>query len=483
MLFTSYPFIFVFLPLVLAGFFLIGRVSPEWAAAWLTAASFLFYGWWDARIVALLLASIAFNYGVGYAIWRCAAGRRAAKQMLTAGVVTNLLVLVYFKYANFLGGGVSGAMGLQWADLSIALPLGISFFTFTQTAFLVDTYRGLAAERHFLHYCLFVTYFPHLIAGPVLHHKQMMPQFALTQTYRPQVDRIAAGMAFIAIGMAKKILLADSFAEYANPVFDRVHAGVQPGAPVAWIGALAYTFQLYFDFSGYSDMAVGLSMLFGVKLPINFNSPYKAANIIDFWRRWHISLSEFLRDYLYIALGGNFNLLATMVLGGLWHGASWTFVAWGALHGLYLVINHGWHALTRLAGVETQGRAYGAASRLITFLSVVVAWVFFRAADLASAWRMLTGMFSFQGLGEPDPVRWMLGYHVPPESALGLLVLLVIGLSLVWLVPNSQALVERFRPRSVGRQTTIIGALAVLVALLVAINGSRASSDFIYFNF
>ena len=355
MLFNSFLFLFVFLPATLLGFFLIGRYSRPLAALWLFAASLFFYGWWNPAFTFLLLASIAFNYSVGTALAREHARRRAASGswLLGVGVCANLGLLAYYKYANVFIQGGNAVLGTGWQIESIVLPLGISFYTFTQIAFLVDAHRGEAGEFDFIRYGLFVTYFPHLIAGPVLHHKEMMPQFALAQTYRPHWANLSVGLTILAIGLFKKVVLADGVASFASPVFKAASEGASVTFLEAWVGALAYTFQLYFDFSGYSDMAIGLSLLFGVKLPLNFDSPYKAANIIDFWRRWHMTLSRFLRDYLYFPLGGNrkgparrhLNLLITMVLGGLWHGAGLTFVMWGALHGFYLIVNHAWRRL------------------------------------------------------------------------------------------------------------------------------------------
>lgn len=337
MLFNSYSFIFLFLPITFAGFFLIARIGHRLAALWLALASIFFYGWWDSRYVALLLASIALNYSAGYLISRVRADNpqtRWASLLLWGGVGGNLVLVGYFKYADFFIGTANVLTGWHWALMHVVLPLGISFFSFTQIAFLVDAYRGLAKEYNPIHYLLFVTYFPHLIAGPVLHHKQMMPQFHRRETYRFDIGNVNTGLTIFTIGLCKKVLLADQFALYANPVFDAVAAGGQANTVEAWVAALSYTLQLYFDFSAYSDMAIGLSKLFNVDLPVNFNSPYKALNITDFWRRWHMTLSTFLRDYLYIPLGGNrhgqvrryVNLAATMVLGGLWHGANWTFV-------------------------------------------------------------------------------------------------------------------------------------------------------------
>src|ERR1700712_4441914 len=346
MLFNSYPFIFVFLPVALAGYFLLGRFSNLAPVVWLALASLVFYSVSNWQFVPLLLASVAFNYLIGWLL--IAKQLRAVPRfaILTAGVAGDLLVLGTFKYAGFFAANLNAMFSTGFV-VDILLPVGISFYTFTQIAFLVDAYRGNIARYRLPHYALFVTYFPHLIAGPILHHKDMIPQFERAETKRPDPHLILCGLIIFAIGLFKKTCLADGIQPLVSlafglnpPTFDQV-----------WIGVLAYTFQLYFDFSGYSDMAIGISLMFGIFLPLNFNSPYKATSIIDFCRRWHMTLSQFLRDYLYIPLGGNrrgpvmryVNLMITMLLGGLWHGAAWTFVAWGALHGAYFCINHVWN--------------------------------------------------------------------------------------------------------------------------------------------
>ena len=499
MLFNSFEFVLIFLPAAFAGFFWIARYSHRLAALWLAAASLSFYGWWNPKLVLLLLCSIAFNYAMGYAIGHA---RRTAtdKRLLVAAVAANLACLGYFKYTNFFISSVNTAVGTDWGLATIALPLGISFFTFTQIAFLVDVYRRLAREYDFIHYILFVAYFPHLIAGPVLHHKQMMPQFALAATYRPSAQNVAIGLLMFAIGLAKKTLLADSFAGYATPIFNAANQGAAMGVVAAWTGALAYTLQIYFDFSGYSDMAIGLSRLFGIGIPLNFNSPYKAYNIIEFWRRWHMTLSIFLRDYLYISLGGNrqgtlrryFNLMITMLLGGLWHGANWTFFVWGGLHGVYLVVNHAWHAVRRRAGFplavpSLSGQLAGTA---LTFLAVVVAWVFFRADTFASAMRMLQGMaafgepahfFSDTGAAMSSALAHVSG--VPRHSVNYFFGLFGAGLAISWLVPNSQTLVARVRLDNSTAQFMLIGSLLFWILVLVTFSASRGVSEFIYYNF
>ena len=494
MLFTTAVFVLLFLPLTLAGFFLLGRRSPRAAAAWLFAASLFFYGWWMPQFTLLLLGSIGGNFALGLRIARLgeAGHKPAARRWLAAGVTLNLLLLGYFKYANFFLDSVNALLGSHWALTGVVLPIGISFYTFTQIAFLVDTWQGKVREFDLVHYGLFVTYFPHLVAGPVLHHAQMMPQFARATTYRFDSAHFSAGLAIFAIGLFKKVVLADGIAPYADAVFNPVDtAGAVPGVHEAWLAALAYTLQLYFDFSGYSDMAIGLSWMFNIRLPYNFDSPYKAANISDFWRRWHISLSTFLRDYLYIALGGNrlgaarryLNLAATMVLGGLWHGASWSFVLWGALHGAYLMVNHGFRALCgpALSQRLQRNRAFTLASWLLTMLCVVVAWVFFRATTLDGALAILRAMAGGE-LRDVHPLLWNAGL----DLSTGALWCLALGAVAV-LAPNSNRIGERLLDNARRYPATRVGAgsfVLCTVLLLVLVNTARdAVSAFIYFNF
>ena len=493
MLFNSFLFITLYLPLTCVLFFALARAHPRLAAFWLAAASVLFYGYWSPRFVLLLLGSIAFNYAMSLWMLRVRGCDRGvtgpwinAKRVLIAALVGDLGLLAIFKYTDFAVNTVNAVAGLTVPNANIVLPLGISFFTFTQIAFLVDVYRGHAREYDPVHYVLFVSYFPHLIAGPVLHHGQIMPQFADARIYTPSANNIAVGLAIFAVGLAKKVLLADTFSAYADPVFASADAGVAPTALTAWFGALAYTLQLYFDFSGYCDMAIGVSRMFNVQLPLNFDSPYKARNIIEFWRRWHMTLSQFLRDYLYIPLGGNrhgelqryLNLLITMLLGGLWHGASWTFVAWGGLHGAYLVANHLWRRATAGATARRtvsgrSGLATVVLSTALTFTAVVVAWVLFRAETLSGAWTMLCSM---SGLGGGDG---MPATHVAQLAPLWL----AAGLAIVWMAPSTQDLAARIRLPSPREQLLVAGAMCVGIFLLAAINHSRGESAFIYFNF
>lgn len=477
MLFNSYPFLLIFLPSILLTTWLCLKSGTRGGVIALLVGSIVFYGYWKIGLVPLLLISIIFNFLVGRGISRCRfAGRiGTARCLLILGLGGNLALLGYYKYATLLLGTANGLLGLSIHVPEIILPIGISFFTFTQIAFLVDVWKGKADEYDPLQYALFVTYFPHLIAGPILHHSEMIPQFRNARQFRISRENIAIGLTIFTFGLAKKVLLADSLAHEANLVFGRAEAGDPVSFAYAWAGALSYSLQLYFDFSGYSDMAIGLSRMFGVALPDNFNSPYKAANIIDFWRRWHMTLSRFLRDYLYIPLGGNkhgagrryANLFITMLLGGLWHGASWTFALWGGLHGVMLIVNHLWRAfLKRRTGKSdvVQGRPSIAKSSItrpiciaLTFLCVTVAWIPFRADGFPAAMLMLRGMFGLSGVELPHALAMALG--VPEASGeiwgdlndfLEMGAWSAAGLAICWFLPNTQQILSGYWLESDG---------------------------------
>jgi D-alanyl-lipoteichoic acid acyltransferase DltB (MBOAT superfamily) len=515
LLFNSYAFIFFFLPITLVAFFQLGRFNYYVAASWLMAASLFFYGWCNKAYVVLLLCSIIFNYTMGGWIAReiAAAQSRLAKPLLITAVSTNLLLLSYYKYSNFFLSHFHLTMG------EVFLPLGISFFTFTQIAFLVDMYRGEVKEHNFLRYGLFVTYFPHLIAGPLYHHKDIMPQFANPKIYRPHYRDLSIGFSIFFVGLFKKVVLADNIAPFVTPVFGAAHGSVLTFFE-SWAGVLAYTLQIYFDFSGYSDMAIGLARLMGVRLPLNFNSPYKATNIVQFWRRWHMTLSRFLRDYLYIPMGGNrkgsvrryLNLLITMFLGGLWHGAGWTFVIWGLLHGVYLAVNHAWHGVRRVLGhdLARTTRLGTFLARVITFLAVVVAWVFFRANNLADALHILQGMAGMNGFTLPATWQPKLGKIGAALAHLGVAFgdaavpakggLLLMGALLIiaWSFPNTQQIFTRFEPalnfiddrakpdllqKMLLWQPSVVWALLIGCLSAFAIISINKYSEFLYFQF
>jgi alginate O-acetyltransferase complex protein AlgI len=490
MLFNSLDFIFLFLPATLAAFAAAVRLrSPTGAVLVLLVASYVFYGYGDHFAVLLLAGSTAFNYVAGQAIAEAMrhGQRMLGRLLLGIGVCGDLALLGYFKYAGFLMTNFDQLTGAQWPIPVIALPIGISFYTFTQIAFLVDTFRGAAATLRATDYFLFVAYFPHLVAGPIIHHAQTTPQFRRMGRDTWDASDVAVGLSILTIGLFKKLVIADSVAPFADTAF--THAAAGPIAMIdSWIGAFAYSFQIYFDFSGYSDMAVGLSLLFGVRLPLNFASPYKATSIVEFWTRWHMSLSRFLRDYLYIPLGGNrkgqtrryVNLMMTMLLGGLWHGAGWTFVIWGGLHGLYLVANH----LLRTARPVRSPRLPAWMpwlKRVAVFFAVTIAWVLFRADSIATALAMLGGMSGIHGFGTTDAMT---------------LSWLTVCFIVVWALPNTYQLFARFRPtlpvrpeiagaepRLLVWRPSAFGAVASGVVFACCVLTINKFSPFLYFRF
>jgi D-alanyl-lipoteichoic acid acyltransferase DltB (MBOAT superfamily) len=400
MLFNSYEYIFFFLPFTFFIYFtLLQKRLLLGAKAFLVFASLFFYSWWNIAYLPIILLSMLFNFVIGNSLnenYKKVKIHR--KSLLLFGIVANVALLGYFKYSDFFLQNFNWFMGAHISLLHLALPLGISFFTFQQIAYLVDSYKNETKEYDFLSYALFVTFFPQLIAGPIVHHKEMMPQFASRWNLVKNYRNIAAGLFIFSLGLFKKVVIADNFATIADKGFDTM--------PVlsfteGWTTSLSYTMQLYFDFSGYTDMAIGAALLFNIVLPINFNSPYKALSVQDFWRRWHITLSRFLRDYIYIPLGGNrkgnlktyWNLLVTFLIGGIWHGAGWTFLFWGFLHGVALIINHMWRSLNmQLPKILAW---------FITFNFVNIAWVFFRAKDWESAIKVLHSMFDLTSIFTP----------------------------------------------------------------------------------
>jgi alginate O-acetyltransferase complex protein AlgI len=416
MLFNSPEFVLGFLPAALAGFFLLGRIAGrDWAMRWLLVTGLFFYGWWNARFVALLVGSIIANYCCGQRVLRLARAddRRAARRWLIAGISLDLALLGWFKYADFAIRTVTTATGYSAPELDIFLPLAISFFTFQQVMFLVESYRMDRDDAGLLHYANFVAFFPHLIAGPIVRPREIMPQLLAAEIATPRMENLADGLMIFLLGLAKKLVLADTFASFADVGFGAAAQGAPLSFVEAWYAALSYALQIYFDFSGYSDMAIGLARMLNVRFPLNFASPYRATNISDFWQRWHITLSQFLRDHVYIPLGGNrrgearrhVNLMATMLLGGLWHGAAWNFVLWGGLHGLFLII----HAAFRRTGVPVPAFA----GRTLTLLAVVIAWVPFRASGLDATLAMMRGMAGCNGLALPQ----MIVHAFPPLAA------------------------------------------------------------------
>jgi len=464
MLFNSYEFIFLFLPLsFFIYFYLLEKRLVIGAKGFLVFASLFFYSWWNIAYLPIILFSMLFNYIVGNSLnENFKKGRIHKKSLLIFGIVANLALLGYFKYTDFFIENFNLVFDGNVHLLYLALPLAISFFTFQQIAYLVDSYRKETAEYNFLNYALFVTFFPQLIAGPIVHHAEMMPQFASKWNLVKNYKNIALGLFIFSIGLFKKVMIADTFAVIACSGFDSVQ---MLSIIEAWSTSLSYTFQLYFDFSGYTDMAIGAALLFNIKLPINFNSPYKALDIQDFWRRWHITLSRFLRDYIYIPLDGNrkgpfrtyTNLLATFILGGIWHGAGWTFVFWGFLHGMALVVHRGWKSLG-----FTMPKAL---AWFITFNFVNVTWVFFRAKEWDDAIKVLTGMFGLSGLSFSDifVTRLELTY-------------LFAALVLVLALRNSISYMKKF---DMHYKTAVFAATLFFISIL----SLNKVSEFLYFNF
>lgn len=490
MLFNSYVFIFVFLPITLILFFGLAKFKLlKLATICLTISSFIFYGYWNITYLPLLLISIVFNHQTGKAIEHSQPEGKKAKILLWGGIAVNLAIIGYYKYANFFLSSINGIIHTNLNLPTIILPLGISFYTFTQIAYLVDAYRGETKQSNYdlLTYSLFITYFPQLIAGPILRHDELINQFRQKRHFIFSQKNMALGLTMFSLGLSKKVLIADSVSAWVAPVFDNAGA---VSFIEAWVGALSYTFQLYFDFSGYSDMAIGLGLMFNISLPINFNSPYKATSIIDFWRRWHITLSNFLRDYLYIPLGGSrqgqirryINLLLTMLLGGLWHGAGWTYVIWGGLHGLYLSINHGWRKLN--ISLPTW------IGLIVTFIAVIVSWVLFRSYSLADAGEILQAMFGMKGLvlpGRPEGrFSWLMQFGIQlkdwgelsylPSNTKQSFVILAGLLITVFCLPNTTQILQKLEPRWWWAST--IGILAGLCLLSM-----NRVSEFLYFQF
>ena len=446
MVFSSLEFIYLFLFPTLMGYIVLRHFSWEKGIIWwLIIASLVFYAWWSVLYLVLLLTSVIGNFVLHQFI-----KRSKSKVLLAIGTTANLGALAYFKYADFFIENINALTYFQLPLLHVILPLAISFFTFQQISFLFDTYHGKVEQCDFAKYCLFVVFFPQLIAGPIVLQKHTLPQFTLATFRKPLYMNIAIGLTLFSIGLFKKIVFADTMASTANEVFALVHAGNTVPFEIAWLGVLAYSFQIYFDFSGYCDMALGLARMFGIRLPINFNSPYQALNIVDFWRRWHITLSSFLRDYLYIPFGGSrkgkprqyLNLMATMLLGGLWHGASWNFVFWGFLHGMYLAINHGWNALTTHLKLPSYFPAFigRGLSHLITMLAVLMAWVFFRAENFSDAILLIKAMF-----GQTYFYNIKLWADVLNEAPSLWLKIAFLSFVVVFL-PNSIELTKNYRP-------------------------------------
>ena len=472
MLFNSLEFLFIFLPVTFFVYFYLNKKKLIMVATgWLVLASLAFYSYWNINYLPLILISMVFNYCVGYTLSHRTNLRLNRRGVLFFGLAGNLALLCYFKYFDFLINNINLVLHTGFDTLKIALPLGISFFTFTQIAYLVDAYKREVKEYDFLNYSLFVTFFPHLIAGPILHHSEMMPQFKNLRKRVINHKNISLGLFLLAIGLFKKVIIADNLSPVVQDLFDII--------PVldfweAWIGSLSYTFQLYFDFSGYCDMALGIAYLFNIALPINFNSPYKSENIQDFWRRWHITLSRFLKNYIYIPLGGNRagewktyrNLFLTFLIGGIWHGANWTFVIWGVLHGCGICL----HRFFRKFNIQINKFAAIAA----TFLFVNISWVFFRSLSIHRAIDILKSMVGLNGIN-PLVIN-KLRFSFESGSIKLSMILFCACIILVFFSKNSTEWAKSFKPNK-------IYFLVTLTLLIISILSINKVSEFLYFQF
>jgi alginate O-acetyltransferase complex protein AlgI len=542
MIFSSSVFIFVFLPVVFLGFLLSHRIKSRAAVLyWLIACSLFFYGWWNPRYLILIAVLIAGNFGASRAI-HAAHAQWLRRFWLTSGLLMNIGTLFYYKYTNFLLDSINALAGTDLIIRTIVLPLGISFFTFQKIAFLIDTYQGRVQRLAFPEYCLFVLFFPQLIAGPIVHHAEVVPQFRRLHEHRVNWENVVIGLSIFFIGLFKKVVFADSLAAAdVTPVFAVTDAGAVPLFLEAWGSVLGYTLQMYFDFSGYSDMAIGAALLFGIRLPQNFNSPFKAASIIEFWRRWHITLTRFLTSYIYnpfslwltrrrlargkkgfggkhTTIGAFITLLMwptilTMFVSGFWHGAGYTFILWGLLHGTYLTINHSWRLLAQRQWPNTQRyqRIMGPLGVVLTFVCVVASMAFFRSHSIREALTILRAMSGADGIQLPAavgrlPLAHQLAAHsvsfLPGGSAYGHihggwpLIALGVLLAWCWTLPNAQQIFSRFQA-ALGTEdndkapTTLqfnyswkwvaFISIAIMVGLLYV--QSNIAQEFLYFDF
>jgi len=485
MLFNSYAFLFLFLPITLLIYF--GLNKGKWmrlSIGWLILISLVYYGWFNPIYVSLIVGSLLFNFAIGTSLGRNGQTHFKRRCLLIMGIFGDLLLLGYFKYADFFISTLNFLSHVQVPLLHVALPIGISFFTFTQIAYLVDAHRGETERYPLPIYALFVSFFPYLLAGPIVHHREMAAQYNQLDEKVLDYSNITGGLYLFFIGLFKKVVLADTLAGWASHGFD--HATTLTLVE-AWTASLSYTLQLYFDFSGYTDMALGSAQMFNIKLPINFNSPYRSLNIQDFWRRWHITLGRFIRDYIYVPLGGNrmsevrtfVNLMVTFFLVGLWHGAGWTFIFWGSLHGGALVI----HRLWKKFNITMPGFL----AWFITFNFVNAAWVFFRARTFGDAMKVLKGMIGLTGVVLPEALsgrlgglqdygvrfgRWMENIGGDDKTIFLIGVCLLVAL----IFRNSNEMTARFKPN-------FPHLIFICIVAFMSILWLGSHSEFLYFRF
>ncbi len=542
MLFNSFTFILAFLPVTVAGFFAFGQLSRTWALGWLIVASIFFYAWWNPLNVAIMAPSILFNFVLARILLRLAEDERkqtVARLVLLLGLVFNVMFLGYFKYINFVRGAANDIFGAQFTLTSVILPLGISFITFQKIAFLIDVHSGRVQSFRFRDYLLFVLFFPQLIAGPIVHYREMMPQFHKVEGRFLKED-VAVGLTLFFFGLFKKVVFADSIAALVTPIYQDAAAGGHISFFVAWMAAFGFTLQIYFDFSGYSDMALGLGRLFNIRLPANFNSPLRASNIIEFWQRWHMTLTRFLTAYMYNplslwltrrhlakgrpGLGGRnttfsafvyllvFPTLLTMLVSGIWHGAGYLFIVWGLLHGVYLAVNHAW----RLVGPQLwpNRKSYDRFMRptglVLTLLAVTVSMVFFRSTTMEGATHILRGMIGLDGVALPERLFdhlgaagvWLQSVGVTALTSgnfmklamwtAGLLfVALAFPNTLEILAPYDPALGVKVQPSGSGTAPikvpewapSVVWATAVAVIVVLGVVNLTGPSEFLYWQF
>ncbi|HPF46965.1 MAG: MBOAT family protein [Alphaproteobacteria bacterium] len=485
MLFNSYEFIFVFLPVTFCVYFFLNHKKLTIAAnAFLALASLFFYSWWNIIYLPLILSSILFNYYIGQKIHASLgneSSRISPKSILTFGVVVNLALLGYFKYSDFFISNTNLLLGTHFTLLHLVLPLAISFFTFQQISYLVDSYKGKVNEHNFINYSLFVTFFPQLIAGPIVHHKEMMPQFAMLRSKLINYKNIATGLFIFSIGLFKKLVFADTFAKW-------VYFGYGGTEPMdffgAWASATSFYHQIYFDYSGYADMAIGLGLMFNIHIPINFLSPPKSKSVKEFWTRWNMTLSRFLRDYIFLPLGGArkgrfrtyLAVMATFLLGGLWHGADWTFVLWGFLHGTAVVICHTWKKYSSI-------KFYDWFNWFLTSFFLTVTGVLFSAPTWDAAVRVFKGMVAFDKIILPTELEFANNFGIKFGDFLGsvngdkwTVIWIVFGYIFVLSFKNSIERMKEFKPDL--KHLVFLGFTLIIGLLYIT-----RKSEFLYYNF
>jgi alginate O-acetyltransferase complex protein AlgI len=545
MLFNSYEFIFAFLPITLAGFFMMGTISRAWALRWIIFASIFFYSWWRPLNVLIIAPSILINFAFARGLQKLGEDKKSAQtstMLLVLGIAFNVLFLGYFKYIDFGRSVINDLFGANLVLTHVILPLGISFITFQKIAFLVDVHAKKIKSFTFQDYCLFVLFFPQLIAGPIVHYREMMPQFH-NASCRFDKGNVAVGLTLLSFGLFKKAVFADQIATFVTPIYERAVAGEQISLVLAWVAAIGFTLQIYFDFSGYTDMALGIARLFGIRLPQNFNSPLQASSIIDFWLRWHMTLTRFLTAYIYNplvlwltrrrmskglpGLTGRgttigafatllmFPLLLTMFISGLWHGAGYGFIVWGLLHGIYLTINHAWRfvALRLLQARRQYERVMQPLGQLLTFVSVTLAMVFFRSPTMASAINILQGMIGQHGISLQQTTFDRLGSlgdwlhkigvtSVGPElwvdQGLEKMIPWIVGPMLIALVlPNTLEILDRYEPalgvkasktgstihRMIKWDISLAWSLGVAILAVMGVLSLAGPSEFLYWQF